>query len=118
MGNLLLRVGFALSIVFAAIGLIAGAPGTAARCDAHALAISSGGEVECAPALAGTAPARAVAGYQAAPATAERGLLMNRVSSDQAATLVALATAAVFLAIFAILWRYRPGPGGVRASHR
>jgi hypothetical protein len=117
-GNLLLRVGFALSIVLAAIGLIAGASDTAARCDARSVAVSSGGTVQCAPAPVSVAPSSAVAGYQAAPSTADRGPLVNPLGSDEAATLVALATAAVFLAVFAILWNYRPRPGGVRASHR
>src|SRR4029078_7327566 len=37
---------------------------------------------------------------------------------QQAATLIALATTVVLLAIFVILFSYRPRPGGVRASHR
>ncbi|OLC11126.1 MAG: hypothetical protein AUH39_00270 [Chloroflexi bacterium 13_1_40CM_67_9] len=39
-------------------------------------------------------------------------------STQGAATLVALATTIVLLAIFAILFSYRPRPGGVRASQR
>jgi hypothetical protein len=107
MGNLLLRVGFALSIVFAALGMTFAAPNSFVRSAA----------VTATPA-ASVAPA--VAGYQAAPLTPE-GAAAARASAQQpqqAATLVALATTAVLLAIFAILFSYRPRPGGVRASHR
>ena len=104
MGNLLLRVGFALSIVFAAIGMTLAAPNSFVRSDA-------------ATATAARSVAPAVAGYQAAPLTAEGAAAANS-SSQQAATLVALATAVVLLAIFVILFSYRPRPGGVRASHR
>ena len=103
MGNLVLRVGFALSIVGAAIGMTAAA-NSVAPCEG----------ATCAPA-ASVAPV--VAGYQAAPVTADRPAASN-LSTQQAATLVALATTAVLLAIFAILFTYRPRPGGVRASHR
>ena len=47
----------------------------------------------------------------------EFGILGGEYSST-VATLVALATTAVLLAIFVILFSYRPRPGGVRASHR
>jgi hypothetical protein len=107
MGNLLLRVGFALSIVFAALGMTLAAPNSFVQSAA----------VTASPA-ASVAPA--VAGYQAAPLTAE-GAAAARASTQQpqqAATLVALATTVVLLAIFVILFSYRPRPGGVRASHR
>jgi len=113
MGNLLLRVGFALSIVFAAIGMTLAAPNSFIRSEG-----------------ATTTPAASVAplvaGYQAAPLT-EYGAAAASASdreaqqaqqTQQAATLVALATTVVLLAIFAILFSYRPRPGGVRASHR
>ena len=107
MGNLFLRVGFALSIVLAAIGMSVAAPGAVARCD---------GAEACAP-VASVSPV--VAGYQAAPQTAERGLpAPTNADAQQAATLVALASAVVFLAVFAILWSYRPRPGGVRVPDR
>jgi hypothetical protein len=104
MGNLLLRVGFALSIVVAAIGLTLAAPNSFVRSEA---------------ATAGPAAAVSpvVAGYQAAPLSAEAAAAANS-SSQQAATLVALATTVVLLAIFVILFNYRPRPGGVRAQQR
>jgi hypothetical protein len=110
-GNLILRVGFALSIVGAAIGMTFAAPNGFGRSDAVA------------PAQTPTA-APAVAGYQAAPLTAENAGVAapNSPSAtergQEAATLVALATTVVLLAIFVILFSYRPRPGGVRASHR
>jgi heme/copper-type cytochrome/quinol oxidase subunit 4 len=107
MGNLLLRVGFALSIVFTAIGLTFAAPNGFARSEA----------ATATPAASVTA---VVAGYQAAPLAADRASTANAPTpqSQQAATLVALATTVVLLAIFVILFSYRPRPGGVRASHR
>ncbi len=107
MGNLLLRVGFALSIVFAAIGMTLAAPNSFVRSEG----------ATAAPA-ASLAPL--VAGYQAAPLTVDGAAAANASAqqSQQAATLVALATTVVLLAIFAILFSYRPRPGGVRASHR
>ena len=107
MGNLLLRVGFALSIVAAAVGLTFAAPTDFGRSDA---AIAT-------PA-ASVAPV--VAGYQAAPVPAANvaAPAASTSSSQSAATLVALATTVVLLAIFVILFSYRPRPGGVRASHR
>ena len=72
----MLRVGLALSIVLAAVGLTFAAPNSAA----------------------------------APSASTQQG--------QQAATLVALATTVVLLAIFVILFSYRPRPGGVRASQR
>jgi len=106
MGNLLLRVGFALSIVFAAIGMTLAAPNSFVRSEG----------ATAAPA----AVAPLVAGYQAAPLTVDGAAAANASAqqSQQAATLVALATTVVLLAIFAILFSYRPRPGGVRASHR
>jgi branched-subunit amino acid ABC-type transport system permease component len=105
-GNLLLRVGFALSIVGAAIGLTAFASSSLARCDA----------ATCPP-VASVAPA--VAGYQAAPLTTDRQASSpSSTSSQQAATLVALATSVVLVAIFAILFSYRQRPGGVRTPGR
>ena len=116
MGNLLLRVGFALSIVFAAIGITLAAPNSFVRSEG-----------------ATTTPAASVAplvgGYQAAPLTAEDAAAASAQAqqaqqakhaqqAQEAATLVALATTVVLLAIFAILFSYRPRPGGVRASHR
>ena len=107
MGNLLLRVGFALSIVFAALGMTFAAPNSFVQ---SAAATASP--------VASVAPA--VAGYQAAPLTVEGPAAASASTQQpqQAATLVALATTAVLLAIFAILFSYRPRPGGVRASHR
>ena len=107
MGNLVLRVGLALSIVFVAIGLTFAAPNSFVRSEA-----------------ATTTPAASVApvvaGYQAAPLTANGVAAANAQAQQpqQAATLVALATTVVLLAIFVILFSYRPRPGGVRASHR
>jgi hypothetical protein len=103
-GNLLLRVGLAVSIVSVAIGMTLAAPNGFDRSEAAASA-----------AAASVTPA--VAGYQAAPLTAESAAAAT-ASTQQAATLVALATTIVLLAIFAILFSYRPRPGGVRASHR
>jgi len=104
MGNLLLRVGLALSIVFAAIGMTFAAPNSFVRSEAATPAAS-------------VAPV--VAGYQAAPLNADSAAAPSASQQgQQAATLVALATTIVLLAIFAILLSYRPRPGGVRASHR
>jgi disulfide bond formation protein DsbB len=105
--NLALRVGFALSIVGAAIGLTFAAPNGAAHCEPS----------DCAP-VASVAPV--VAGYQAAPLAVDRAAApsTSSTSPQDAATLIALATTIVLLAIFAILFSYRPRPGGVRASHR
>ena len=106
MGNLVLRVGFALSIVFAAIGLTLAAPNSFVRS-------------ESSPAQA-VAVAPAVAGYQAAPISADSAAAPSASTqqAQQAATLVGLATTIVLLAIFVILFSYRPRPGGVRASQR
>jgi hypothetical protein len=107
MGNLLLRVGFALSIVFAAIGMTLAAPNSLVRS-------------EGATATPAASVAPVVAGYQAAPlgAEGEAAPSASNQQGQQAATLVALATTIVLLAIFVILFSYRPRPGGVRASHR
>ena len=106
MGNLLLRVGFALAIVVAAIGLTFAAPNDFGRS-----AVTSQAPV------ASAGPA--VAGYQAAPLAADAVNTRSTAEQTQsAATLVALATTVVLLAIFVILFSYRPGPGGVRTSHR
>jgi hypothetical protein len=107
MGNLFLRVGFALSIVVAALGMTFAAPNSFVRSEAAAET----------PA-ASVAPA--VAGYQAAPLTADGAAAPSASvqQGQQAATLIALATTVVLLAIFVILFSYRPRPGGVRASHR
>ncbi|HYV22516.1 MAG TPA: hypothetical protein VEN31_07670 [Candidatus Bathyarchaeia archaeon] len=105
MGNLLLRVGFALSIVAAAIGMTFAAPNNFGRSDAASPA----------PAASVTP---VVAGYQAAPLPADSASALSTSSTQGAATLVALATTIVLLAIFVILFSYRPRPGGVRASHR
>lgn len=102
--NLVLRVGLALAIVCVAIAMTVALPNSFGR---------SGAPIS-APA-ASVAPA--VAGYQAAPLSPERAAAAN-ASSQQAATLVALATTIVLLAIFAILFSYRQRPGGVRASGR
>jgi hypothetical protein len=103
LGNVVLRVGLALSIVLVAIGMTFAAPNSVVRSEA-----------------ASAAPAASVqpvvAGFQAAPLTADRAAA--EASTQQAATLVALATTVVLLAIFVILFSYRPRPGGVRASHR
>jgi hypothetical protein len=108
-GNLFLRVGFALSIVAAAIGMTFAVPNGFGRSNAAAPAPT----VSAAP---------AVAGYQAAPLTAQGAGApapdSSTERSQQAATLVALATTVVLLANFVILFSYRPRPGGVRASHR
>ena len=106
MGNLLLRVGFALSIVAAAIGLTFAAPNNFGRSEAAS------------PAAPAASVAPAVAGYQAAPLPADSAAALSASSTQGAATLVALATTVVLLAIFVILFSYRLRPGGVRASHR
>ena len=106
MGNLLLRVGFALSIVMAAIGMTFAAPNNFGRSQAASPV----------PAAASVAPA--VAGYQAAPLPADGAAASSTSSTQAAATLIALATTVVLLAIFVILFSYRPRPGGVRASQR
>ena len=106
MGNLLLRVGFALSIVMAAIGMTFAAPNNFGRSQAASPV----------PAAASVAPA--VAGYQAAPLSADGAAASSTSSTQAAATLIALATTVVLLAIFVILFSYRPRPGGVRASQR
>ena len=106
MGNLLLRVGFALSIVMAAIGMTFAAPNNFGRSEAASPV----------PAAASVAPA--VAGYQAAPLSADGAAASSTSSTQAAATLIALATTVVLLAIFVILFSYRPRPGGVRASQR
>jgi hypothetical protein len=98
-------VGFALSIVAAAIGMTFAAPNNFGRSEAASPT----------PAIS-VAPA--VAGYQAAPLPADRAAAPSTTSTQGAATLVALATTVVLLAIFVILFSYRPRPGGVRASHR
>jgi len=107
MGNLFLRVGFALSIVFAAVGMTLAAPGSFVQ--------SQG-----ATATPAASVAPVVAGYQAAPLPADRAAAPNASAQEgqRAATLIALATTVVLLAIFVILFSYRPRPGGVRASHR
>ena len=113
-GNLLLRVGFALSIVVAAIGMTAAASDTVARCDATLVVSVSDGTASCA--AAGGAPP-AAAGYQAAPGTADRQPIAAR-GSREASVLVGLATCLVFFSIFAILFTNRLRPGGVRTPHR
>jgi hypothetical protein len=105
MGNLLLRVGFALSIVLAAIGMTLAAPNSFVRS-------------ESATASPAASVTPVVAGYQAAPLGADAAPSVSTQQGQQAATLVALATTIVLLAIFVILFSYRPRPGGVRASHR
>jgi disulfide bond formation protein DsbB len=104
--NLFLRIGLALSIVAAAIGLTFAAPNSFGR--------------STEPTVAAASVAPAVAGYQAAPLPAEQVAAPSpsTTSAEQAATLIALATTVVMLAIFVILFSYRPRPGGVRASHR
>ena len=103
----MLRVGFALSIVVAALGMTFAAPNAFVRSEA-------------ATATPAASVAPVVAGYQAAPLTAEGIAAANAAAQQpqQAATLIALATTVVLLAIFVILFSYRPRPGGVRASHR
>jgi hypothetical protein len=105
MGNLLLRVGFALSIVAAAVGMTFAAP-------------TNFGRSEAAPPAATASVTPVVAGYQAAPLAADPAAAPPASTTQGAATLVALATTVVLLAIFVILFSYRPRPGGVRASHR
>jgi hypothetical protein len=105
LGNLVLRVALALSIVFVAIGMTFAAPNGFGQSEASA------------PAAAGSSVAPAVAGYQAAPLSPDRTAALD-AETQQAATLVALATTVVLLAVFVILFSYRPRPGGVRASHR
>lgn len=114
MGNLLLRIGFALSIVGAAIGMTAAASDTVRRCDASLGVSASDGTASCAPA-GSVAPA--VAGSQAAPVNAERGPVAAP-APQRAAILVGLATGLVFFSIFAILFSNRLRPGGVRTPHR
>ena len=113
-GNLLLRIGFALAIVGAAIGMTAAASDTVARCDATLAVSASDGTASCAPA---EEVARAVAGYQAAPITADR-VPAAASAPHEAAILVGLATGLVLFAIFAILFSNRLRPGGVRTPHR
>jgi hypothetical protein len=98
-------VGFALSIVAAAIGMTFAAP-------------SNFGRSEAASPTPVATVAPLVAGYQAAPLSANTPAALSASSTQGAATLVALATTVVLLAIFVILFSYRPRPGGVRASHR
>ena len=111
MGNLLLRVGFALSIVGAAVGMTLGAP-------------SGFGRPVAASDVPAAAVAPVVAGYQAAPLPADSQAELNttlavrETATQRAATLVGLATTVVLLAVFVILFSYRQRPGGVRASHR
>ena len=106
MGNLLLRVGLALSIVLAAVGLTFAAPNSFVRSEAAT------------PTPASSA-APVVAGYQAAPlSNSAAAPSASAQQGQQGATLVALATTVVLLAIFVILFSYRPRPGGVRASQR
>ena len=115
MGNLLLRVGFALSIVVVAIGMTAAATDTVARCDAASLTVSSShGAVACAPVVA---PEPVVAGYESEPGQAQASAAAEEFSREMTAR-VALATGAVLFSIFVILLSYRPRPGGVRTSHR
>ena len=103
----MLRVGLALSIVFAAIGLTLAAPNSFVRSEA-------------ATSTPAASAAPVVAGYQAAPLSPNSAAAPSASTQQgqQAATLVALATTIVLLAIFVILFSYRPRPGGVRASHR
>jgi hypothetical protein len=103
--NLVLRVALALSIVFVAVGMTFAAPNS----------LGPSAAVGSAP----VASPVAVAGYQAAPigSAADRAATSSS-SPQEAATLVALATTIVLLAIFAILLSYRPRPGGVRAQQR
>jgi hypothetical protein len=109
MPNLVLRIGFALAIVGAAIGMTAAASETMARCDAALAEPSVEATMVC------SAPADSAGRVAAAPADAVR---VSAVSSDHATMLVGLATAVVFFSLFAILIGYRQRPGGVRASHR
>ena len=102
--NLVLRVGLALSIDCVAIGMTFAAPNSFVRSEAATSASAA-------------SAATVVAGYQAAPLSPETTAALNS-SAQGAATLVALATTIVLLAIFVILFSYRPRPGGVRASHR
>jgi heme/copper-type cytochrome/quinol oxidase subunit 2 len=110
MGNLLLRVGFALSIVFAALGMTFAAPNSFVASEA----------ATATPAASAASVQPVVAGYQAAPLSADAAAAASSSTqqSQQAATLIALVTTIVLLAIFVILFSYRPRPGGVRASHR
>ena len=108
MGNLLLRVGFALSIVGASIGMTFAAPNNFGRSEAASPV----------PAASAAPAAPAVAGYQAAPLSVDGAAASSTSSTQAAATLIALATTVVLLAIFVILFSYRPRPGGVRASER
>ena len=102
-----MRVGLALSIVAVAIGLTFSAPNSFGRSPEPT-------------AVAAASVTPVVAGYQAAPLPADRVAAPSpsTVSAEQSATLIALATTVVMLAIFVILFSYRPRPGGVRASHR
>ena len=104
LGNLVLRVGLALSIVLVAIGLTFAAPNGFVRSEA-------------ATATPAASVAPVVAGFQAAPLSANAAAASSS-SAQEAATLVALTTVVVLLAIFVILFSYRPRPGGVRASQR
>ena len=104
LGNLVLRVGLALSIVLVAIGMTFAAP-------------NSLGPTEAATATPFASVAPVVAGFQAAPLSANAAAASS-AAAQQAATLVALTTVVVLLVIFVILFSYRPRPGGVRTSHR
>ena len=104
--NLILRVGLALAIVGVAIGMTAAASETVSP---------------CAPPNCSTAVADAYA-RPAGPAdiTVSAGNVTVPASTAavDATMLVGLVTALVILAIFAILFSYRPRPGGVRAQDR
>ena len=113
-GNLFLRIGFALAIVGAAIGMTAAASDTVARCDATLAVSASDGTASCPP---DGSVAPAVAGYQAAPLTADR-TPVAAAAPHGATILVGLATGLVFFSIFAILFSNRLRPGGVRTPHR
>jgi hypothetical protein len=100
--------------VAAAIGMTAAASDTVARCDATLLVSATDGTASCAPS---GAVEPAVAGYQAAPITADR-TPVAAAAPYGATVLVGLATGLVFLSIFAILFSNRLRPGGVRTPHR
>src|SRR2546422_5952225 len=101
-------MGFALSIVGAAIGMTAAASDTVARCDEILAASASEGTANCAP---GGSVAPAAAGYQAAPLTADRAPVATAAPPPATNLLGAPPRLAVFF-LFAILFINPLPPGG------
>jgi hypothetical protein len=106
MANLILRVGLALLIVGVAIGMTAAASETVSTC-APPTCATSAADSYARP--GGPADIAVTASNANAPAS---------TAAVDATILVALVTVLVIGAIFAILFSYRPRPGGVRAQDR